>query len=127
MGNIRLRLHYSIQHKYRAIATAGELWEKLANKYNQPDIMTVYIDFKTVMETTIPENTDPSLTIDKITTLFGKLHDNGVQVPNNVQAMILLAKMPRYMDSVAQLIGQEDLAKVTVAKLRKHIILAWEQ
>jgi hypothetical protein len=127
LGNIRLRLHYSIQHKYRTVMTAGMLWEKLAAEYNQPGIMTVYLDFKAVMDIVIPENADPSLTIDKITSLFGKLWDNGVKVPDNVQAMILLAKMPRYMDSVAQLIGQEDLGKINVAGLRKHIVLAWEQ
>jgi hypothetical protein len=127
MGNIRLRLHYSIQHKYHTVTTAGELWEKLAAEYNQPGIMTMYLDFKAVMDITIPENTDPSLTIDKITALFGKLWDNGVKVPDNVQAMILMAKMPWYMDSVAQLLGQEDLAKINIAGLRKHIVLAWEQ
>jgi hypothetical protein len=127
LGNIRLRLHYSIQHKYRTILTAGELWEKLADEYNQPGIMTVYLDFKTIMETPIPDNADPSLTIDKIMALFGKLYDNGVKIPNNVQAMILMAKMPRYMDSIAQLLGQEDISKVNPVALRKHIILAWEQ
>ena len=127
LGNIRLRLHYSIQHKYRTISTAGELWDKLAEEYNQPGIMTVYLDFKTIMETPIPDNADPSLTVDKIMALFGKLHDNGVKIPANVQAMILMAKMPRYMDSIAQLLGQEDIAKMNPAALRKHIILAWEQ
>jgi hypothetical protein len=82
LGNIRLRLHYSIQHKYRTILTAGLLWEKLAEEYNQPGIMTVYLDFKAIMDTPIPDNADPSLTIDKIMALFGKLHDNGVQIPS---------------------------------------------
>jgi hypothetical protein len=127
IGNIWLCLHYSIQHKYHTVSTAGELWEKLASKYNQSGIMTVYLNFKTVMDTPIPENADPSLTINKITALFGKLWDNGVKVPDNVQAMILMAKMPWYMDSVAQLLRQEDLAKINITALRKHIILAWEQ
>jgi transposase InsO family protein len=127
LGNIRLRLHYSIQHKYRTILTAGLLWEKLADEYNQPGIMTVYLDFKAIMDTHIPDNADPSLTIDKIMALFGKLHDNGVQIPATVQAMILMSKMPRYMDSIAQLLSQEDIKKASPTVLRKHIILAWEQ
>ena len=51
-------------------------------------------------------------------------------IPSNVQAMIVLAKLPRYMDIIAQLLnmGQEDeTGSLSLQKIKNTAIMAWQQ
>jgi len=70
LGNIRLRLHHSISFKYKEVLIAGTLWERLKDSYGSPGILSIYAEFKQVIETKIPDNSDPSLAIDKFTAHF---------------------------------------------------------
>ena len=51
-------------------------------------------------------------------------------IPSNVQVMIVLAKLPRYMDIIAQLLnmGQEDeTGSLSLQKIKNTAIMAWQQ
>ena len=87
------------------------------------------MEFKAALETTIPNNADPSLAIDKILAHFGRMEEGKASVPSYIQAMILLAKIPPAMESLAQLFCQseEDVSKIDTPKIRRAILLAWEQ
>ena len=94
LGSIRLRLHHSIQYKYKDIETAKRLWEELAAKYGKPSLSSVYVELKAAMDTIIPGDSDPSLSIDKFVTHFGQLSELKVLISDQAQALILLAKLP---------------------------------
>ena len=66
VGNIRLRLHHTIAYQYNSEERASTLWVSLAEKYGNPSLLRAYIEFKGMMDTTIPNNSDPFPTIDKI-------------------------------------------------------------
>ena len=106
-----------------------ELWNELKDAYGQPGVAGVYMEFKAALETTIPNNADPSLTIDKILTHFGRMAEGRAPVPAYMQAMVLLAKIPPSMESLAQLFCQseDDISKIDTPKIRRAILLAWEQ
>jgi len=95
LGNIRLHLHHSISFKYKEVLVAGTLWEKLKDSYGNPGILSIYAEFKQAIETKIPDNSDPSLAIDKFATHFGRLAENGVVIEDHLQGMMLLSKLPR--------------------------------
>jgi hypothetical protein len=128
LGSIRLRLHHSIQYKFKDLPTAKELWGALESEYGKPGLSSVYVELKAAMDTIIPSDSDPSLSIDKFVTHFGRLSESKVLISDQAQALILLAKLPRSMDNIAQQFCQtDDIDSVDLAKVRRQIILSWEQ
>ena len=129
VGNMRLRLHHTISFKFQNLTWAMELWNELREAYGQPGVAGVNMELKAALETTIPNNADPSLAIDKILAHFGRMAEGKASVPPYIQAMILLAKIPPSMESLAQLFCQseEDVSKINTPKIRRAILLAWEQ
>ena len=129
VGNMRLRLHHTISFKFQEITWATQLWNELKDTYGQPGVAGVYMKFKVALDTTIPNNTDPSLAIDKILAHFGRMAEGKASVPTYIQAMVLLAKIPPSMESLAQLFCQskDNFATIDTPKIRGAILLAWEQ
>ena len=118
VGNMRLRLHHTISFEVQNITWATELWNELKDTYGQPGVAGVYMEFKAALETTIPNNADPSLAINKILAHFGRMAEGRASVPPYVQAMVLLAKIPPSMESLAQLFCQseDNLSKSTLPR-----------
>ena len=128
VGNIRLQLHHSIHYKYQAMNSAKAIWDGLKEEYGNPSISGIYIEFKSAMETTIPANSDPSLTINKILAHFGQLEEAKVGLLQQIKVMILMAKIPPSMESLAQIFCQTDnINKLDTAKVKRAMILSWEQ
>ena len=75
VGNMRLCLHHTISFKFQNLTWATKLWNKLKDAYGQPGVMGVYMEFKAALETTIPNNTDPSLAL-MVVHLVKKIGDN---------------------------------------------------
>ena len=65
LGNLRLRLHHTIQYNQRDANTAAQLWETLEEKYGKPGMASIYLELKLVFDTPIPANADPSLALEK--------------------------------------------------------------
>ena len=78
---------------------------------------SIYLKLKLAFDTPIPANSDLLLTLEKITSHFGKLKEAGsaVTLSSHLQALIIMAKLPSAYDSLAQIMCQTD--KVTVRKL----------
>jgi len=115
LGNIRLRLHHSIAFKFKEVLIAGTLWEQLKDSYGSPGVLSIYAEFKQAIETRIPDNSDPSLAIDKVAAHFGRLAENRVIIEEHLQGMMLLSKLPPSMEAIAQLMCQEnDIKKITI-------------
>src|SRR6267378_3030946 len=70
LGNIRLRLHHTIAYQFDAYSDPAVLWYALSQKYAKQGISRAFIEFKTAMDTVIPNNADPSPAIDKIEAAF---------------------------------------------------------
>ena len=129
VGNMRLRLHHTISFKFQEITWATQLWNELKDAYGQPGVAGVYMELKAALDTTIPNNADPSLAIDKILAHFRRMAEGKASVPAYLQAMILLAKIPPSMESLAQLFCQSEdkVEAIDTPKIRRAILLAWEQ
>jgi len=107
---------------------AGSLWDQLKDSYGNPGVLNIYAEFKQAIETKIPNNSDPSLAIDKFAAHFGRLAENGVIIEDHLQGMMLLSKLPPSMDAIAQLMCQEnDIKKITILVIRRAILMSWEQ
>jgi len=127
VGNIRLRLHHTIAYQYNTEDDAANLWQSLLNKYGQPGISRAYIEFKGAMDTNIPNNSDPSPSLDKMMAHFTRLRDIRFEIAPKVQAMMILAKAPASMETIVQVFFQEgDHDKLTPDGVITSMMTAWE-
>ena len=128
LGNIFLRLAPAIQHRFREESIAGFLWTKLEKAYGKPGVSVMYLEFKSAIETTIPEHGNPTQALDKMMLHFGRLRDFSLEIPEHLQTMIVLSKLPSAYDSLTQILSQaDDPLKFTFEKIQRAVILAWEQ
>ena len=130
LGNLRLRLHHTIQYNQRDCKTAAQLWETLEVSYGKPGMASIYLELKAAFNTPIPENSDPLLALEKITSHFGKLSEarSAVMLSTHLQALIVMAKLPPTFDSLAQIMCQTDkITNLDLDKVKRAIIVAWDQ
>ena len=130
LGNIRLRLHHTIQYKHCAIKAAGKMLDKVETEYGKPGLISIYLELKGTFDTQIPANSNPTLALDKIISHFGRMAEAGtkVTVPDELQALIILAKMPSSMSMLTQMVSQQDkIDDLKLENVRRSIISSWEQ
>jgi len=102
LGNIRLRLSASILDQFVEVQNPASLWEKLKDKYGAPGMPTAFLEFKGIMDTVIPNGSDPSPAIDKILAHYTRLQAMKWNISPDLIAMIIMAKAPSSMESVVQ-------------------------
>ena len=56
IGNIRLRLHFTIRPQFADQKVPAELWTAIQTKYSKPGVATSFVEFKGAMDTIIPSN-----------------------------------------------------------------------
>jgi hypothetical protein len=110
LGNILLRLHHTIAYQFADQVDPSILWAKLLEKYGVPGLSKNYVDFKSIMDLKIHNNTDPSPAFDQLAALFLRLKQNGLEIPKKLATMIILAKMPPAFETMVQMcvLAQED-------------------
>jgi len=112
----------------KALGTAQEMWEKLAETYGKPGPAMAYIELKKAINVKIPENADPTPAINTLISHFGNLESMNFKVPHKIQLLLLLAQLPPSMDYVAQKCNMEkEWDNIKLDDLRKVILLHWEQ
>ena len=128
LGNINLRLDPAIRYKYSSIEKSGDLWATLKAEFGKPGIAATYHEFKTALNLLLPENSDPSLALNKLFGHFGRMAEADCEIPQHLQCLIVLTKLPSSMDSLAQMICQTDnIMELEPAKILRQVQLAWEQ
>ena len=127
-GNIMLRLHSVVAQKYYASEVTLTIWEGITAEYGKPGITAIFQEFTGAMNTSIPRNSDPSLAIEKICSHFMRMATSSCTLPEHLKVMILISKMPPSMTALIQLICQtDDVEKLDVDKIKRMIIMNWEQ
>ncbi|KAF9223953.1 hypothetical protein BS17DRAFT_655586, partial [Gyrodon lividus] len=103
ISNLHLCLTPNILAKVLLKTTASSIWSSLKEEYGTPGIATTYVEFKAMLDTLIPLHEHPTPAFSKINVHFAQLADTDFEISPKVQAMILLAKLPSSMDTIAHL------------------------
>ena len=130
LGNITLRVSPSIQTAIANLATVKEVWDHLKENYGAPSIGSAYAELSQLLTTTIPAGSHPAPAITKMLSHFAYLKDAGFEFPANVQAMIILCKLPPTMEVVAQILSQTSPSEIKSLKpngIVKVATLSFEQ
>ncbi|KIM64461.1 hypothetical protein SCLCIDRAFT_1167264, partial [Scleroderma citrinum Foug A] len=105
-------------------------WDHLKENYGTPSIGSAYAELSRLLTTTIPAGSHPAPAITKMLSHFVYLKDTGFEFPANVQAMIILCKLPPTMEVVAQILSQTSPSEIKTLKpdgIVKAATLSFEQ
>ncbi|KAF9225540.1 hypothetical protein BS17DRAFT_652485, partial [Gyrodon lividus] len=103
IGNLCLCLAPNILAKVLSKTTASSIWSSLKEEYGTPGVAATYVEFKAMLDTLIPLHEHPTPAFSKINAHFARLADTDFEISPKVQAMILLAKLPSSVDTIAHL------------------------
>ena len=106
VGSIKLHFSDSLKNKFLTHATAASLITALKAKYSAPGISGAFALFKELLDMKIAQSSHPAPSLKKVSDLFARLKSAGYEFPDNIQAVLLLAKPLHYMDVITQMIAQ---------------------
>ena len=120
-GLIFMRTSQSFHYLFDAKAdgtslTAKEMWDKLIEKFGKPNSAHVWSLFENLISD--PRMSDQRPLQDQISRLVTRIREisaNGIKLEENVQALILLSKVPdSYRSMISALMATTELSKITV-------------
>ena len=117
IGAMRIKLVPSITNTVKAMATAKEVWNHLAEKYGKPGIAAIYANFKEALDIKVPAEGNPLKAFDQFVMHFERLAANAAPVPEYIQAMILMAKLPSVYDPLVTLLNLDSGDPTTTPKI----------
>jgi hypothetical protein len=87
-GTIILSLHPTIAEAIDTTKTVPDIWAMIKTKYGKPGPSGIYLEFKKLLGTEIPNNADPSLALDAMSTSISKMKALGCEVPHKIQVLM---------------------------------------
>ena len=127
IGNMVLRVKESIQQDVIDLDTAEEVWIRLKDSYGTPTSTSIYKDFKEALSLRINPNSHPGPQIDKMSAAFQHLSAAKMIIPNQVQAMILLAALPPKWDLIVSIVTTaNDLDDLEFSNARDAILSQYD-
>ena len=130
LGNITLCVFPLIQTAIADLVMVKEVWDHLKENYGAPSISSAYAELSQLLTMTIPAGLHPAPAITKMLSHFTYLKDAGFEFPANMQAMIILCKLPPTMEVVAQILSQTSPSEIKSLKhdgIVKVATLSFEQ
>ena len=132
VGSIKLCFSDALKNKFLTHATASSLITALKAEYSTPGIFGAFVLFKELLDTKIAQSSHPVPSLNKVSDLFAHLKSARYEFLENIQAMLLLAKLLHSMDIIVQMIAQaKDTSgkqkTPTVEEICEAAVLSWDQ
>ena len=132
VGSIKLCLSDTLKGKFQDKGTTVELITALKAEYAALGISGTFALFKELLDAKIAQSFHPAPSLNKVAMLFACLEAMGYPFPTNIQAMLLLAKLPQSMGVVLQMIvhTKDSTGKPkapTVEGICEAVVLSWDQ
>ena len=104
-----------IKHHLDKLTTSKEIWDKLKEKLTVPTSAVVWADYLQAKGITFSAN-DPLPGIEKLHTLFQKLKDHNTPLPEFVQVMEILSRLPPSYEALVSTLLRNSLHWVDETK-----------
>jgi len=82
LGNILLRLHPNIGYQFNNATDPSILWADLQIRFGKPGMATAFMEIKGIMDTAIPNNSNPNPALNKIMAHFLHLKEMDYEISN---------------------------------------------
>ena len=126
LGYINLKISASIQQIMTNVTNARMLWNNLVTNYGMTRSAGIFMDFQAVTDWKFDDRKDPQTSINELLAHIDCLTADGLTLPNNIAAMILLKAIPRNWDNFAGMILATTAAEhLTTARITPLIQEEW--
>ena len=123
---ITLKISAPIQQITANVTNARTLWNELATNYSTTRSAGIFMDFQAVTDWKFDDRKDPQTSINELLARINRLTADGLTLPNNIQAMILLKAVPRNWDNFAGMIlATTAVSDLTTARITPLIQEEW--
>ena len=104
--------------------TLAQNWARLSATYGKRTGLNAWVDFRTYITTTFDDTSPISTQIDALSKLRAKIVEGGLQVPENLHALVTLGALPTSFETVqSSILGSyDDIAKTTFMDVRARIL-----
>jgi hypothetical protein len=118
-----LKMAPILHQKWQNIENTKDIWEGLKNQFSIPSLAIVYGEFKKLMDSQIPASNHPAPTFASINNHFALLREYNYPIDEQMQVMIVMAKLPPYMDVMTQLLNQKSLESTREVEIDETITM----
>ena len=140
-----MTVNSTLIHPYQEIEDASEIWNALKEKFSTPSTTSKYLEFKVMYDTIISEDSHSQATFAKICRHLDLLQNYKCEVPATLQFLLILAKLPQYMDVFTQILDMSTSTKqmsfsvkgketekekdplFILANIERMALVAWQQ
>jgi hypothetical protein len=105
IGTLVLKMAPTLHQKWQNVEEAKDIWEGLKAQFATPSLAVVYGEFKKLMDVQIPAGNYPAPSFASINNHFALLWEYNYLIDERTQVMIVMAKLPPYMDVMTQLLN----------------------
>ena len=145
LGTFTMTIDSALIHPNTENKNASNTWKALKDKFSTLSTASKYLEFKVMYDTTIPEDLHPQAAFAKIHRHLDLLRDYKCKVSISLQSLIILAKLPWYMDVFTQILNMSTSTKVTpssvkgkekekekdplptLTNIERMVLIAWQQ
>jgi len=145
LGTFTMTIDPNLIHPFKDNENTSNTWKALKEKFSTPSTTSKYLEFKVMYDTTIPEDSHPQAAFAKIRRHLDLLQDYQCEVSPTLQSLLVLVKLPRYMDVFTQILNMSTSTKVmpssvkgkekekeedplpTLADIKRMALVAWQQ
>jgi hypothetical protein len=104
MGYIRLRVSPDVAQLVKGKDSAKQMWDSLKEGHSRQTLANAYVEFKSILDTRIPEDQNPAAALAKIQAHVDRLSDFHVDLNDYIYLMLLVNKTPGYAQTQASIL-----------------------
>jgi hypothetical protein len=104
MGYIRLRVSPDVAQLVKGKDSAKQMWDSLKEGHSRQTLANAYVEFKSILNTRIPEDQNPTAALAKIQAHVNRLSNFHVDLDNYIYLMLLVNKTPGYTEMQASIL-----------------------
>jgi hypothetical protein len=109
IGTLVLKMASILRQKWQSVEDAKDIWDGLKAQFSTPLLTVVYGEFKKLMDSQIPAGNHPTPSFTAINNHFALLREYNYPIDERTQVMIVMAKLPPYMDVMTQLLNTKSV------------------
>ena len=125
LGYINLKVSPSIQQITASRSIARDLWDHLAATYKTMRSTGIFNNFQEVTDWKFDDKKNPTDSINELLAHIEQITSEGVTLPSNIAAMILLKAVPRHWDNFASMILATTAASACYSCPRSLCFHSW--
>jgi hypothetical protein len=123
IGTLVLKMAPTLCQKWQSVEEAKDIWDGLKAQFSTPLLAVIYSEFKKLTDSQIPAGNHPAPSFAAINNHFALLREYNYPINERTQVMIVMAKLPPYMDVMTQLLNAKSVESMKDVEVDETITM----